>query len=179
MSDIVPRPADPPPPRIIVQPSPDPNWQERESTREHVRRLAWLLDSAFVIPGTKYRIGVDPILGLIPVLGDLISMAIGGYLIILAGRVGVPRSVIARMMLNVGTDAVLGAVPLAGDVLDAAWRANAKNAALLERALADPKATARASRWYLLGMSALFVGITVGAIVLMVWLVRLLIRAFE
>jgi hypothetical protein len=166
-------------PRIIVEPAPDPNWQEREATREHVRRLAWLLDSAFVIPGTNYRIGLDPILGLIPIVGDLIGMAIGSYLILLASRVGVPRPVIARMMLNVGTDAVLGVVPVAGDVLDAAWRANAKNAALLERALADPKAAARASRWYLLGMSALFVGITVGAIVLMVWLVKLVIGAFR
>jgi hypothetical protein len=173
------RPADQPPPRIIVQPSQDPNWQERETAREQVRRLAWLLDSAFVIPGTNFRIGLDPILGLIPVLGDLISMAIGGYLIVLAGRIGVPRPVLARMFLNLGTDAVLGAVPVAGDVLDAAWRANAKNAALLERSLADPKGTARASIWYLIGLSALFIGITVGTIVLLVWLVRLLLRAFE
>lgn len=166
-------------PRIIVQPSPDPHWEQREWLVAHVRRIAWLMDSAFVVPGTNYRIGLDPIIGLIPVLGDLIGVAISGYLMWLASRVGVPKAVLLRMMLNVGIDLAVGSVPVVGDTLDAAWKANAKNAALLERALADPKRTARSSVWMLIGLSVLFVALAAGAVLLTVWLFKLLVRAFE
>ena len=178
MSDIVPYvPADNTQPRIVVQPSPDPQWQQRELIREHVRHLAWLMDKAFVIPGTQIRIGIDPLLGLIPILGDIISMCIGGYLILLASRLGLPRTVITRMTLNVAIDAVLGAVPLVGDVLDAVWRANSRNAALLERALADPKAAGRSSAWYLVGLSLLLIAVLTGVILLAIWMFKLLVRA--
>ena len=178
MSDIVPYiPDDKTQPRIIVQPAPDPHWREREAIREHVRHLAWLLDSAFVIPGTTYRIGVDPLLGLIPILGDLISFLISSYLILLASRLGLPRAVIYRMLLNVGIDAVLGAIPIIGDVLDAMWRANTRNAVLLEKALADPKAASRSSIWYLIGLSLLLIVLLAGAILLTIWLFKLLVRA--
>jgi hypothetical protein len=180
MSDIVPYvPDDKTQPRIIVQPSPDPQWREREAIREHVRRLAWLLDSAFVIPGTQFRVGVDPLLGLIPILGDLVSFLISSYLILLASKLGLPRAVIYRMLLNTGIDAVLGAIPIVGDVLDAAWRANAKNAALLEKALADPKAASRSSLWYLIGLSLLLIALLTGAILLTVWSFKLLVRALS
>src|SRR5437660_9833161 len=102
MSDLVPHPsANQPQPRIIVQPSQYPNWERREAVREHVRRLAWLLDGAFHIPGTNIRIGLDPLLGLIPVIGDLIGFLAGGYIIMLAAGLGIPRVVLAAMWLNV------------------------------------------------------------------------------
>lgn len=178
MSDIVPYvPDDKTQPRIIVQPAPDPHWKDREAIREHVKQLAWFLDSAFVVPGTNFRIGVDPLLGLIPIIGDLISFLISSYLILLASRMGLPRPVIYRMLLNVGIDTVLGAIPFVGDMFDAAWRANSKNAALMERALADPKAASRSSAWYLVGLSLLLIGMLVGSIFLTVWLVKLIARA--
>ena len=77
--------------------------------------------------------------------------------------------------MNVGTDALLGSVPVAGDVLDAAWRANAKNARLLDQALTDPKAAGRASIWRLVLVGAIVLVIGVGSILLTVWLIRLLI----
>jgi hypothetical protein len=172
-------PSNEPPTRIIVQSSQDPHFEDRERARGQVRQLAWFLDSAFVIPGTKYRIGLDPIIGLIPFVGDLIAMGIGSYLVLTAARLGVPRAVVLRMLLNVGTDVVLGAVPVVGDVLDAAWRANAKNAALLERALADPKKTGRSSAWMLVGLSLLLLALTAGAVLLTIWLAKLIIGAFE
>ena len=113
--------------------------------REQVRHLAWILDSAYEIPGTKFRVGIDPLIGLIPILGELISVAIGGYIIMLATRIGIPRPILLRMMANLAIDAVLGAIPIVGDVLDAAWRANAKNAKLLDQAMTDPRSTARSS----------------------------------
>src|SRR4051794_36166438 len=102
MSDLVPHPAaNQPQPRIVVQPSQDPLWERREAVREHVRHLAWLMDGAFHIPGTKVRVGIDPLLGLIPVIGDFIGMLVGGYIIWLAAGLGIPRVVVARMWLNV------------------------------------------------------------------------------
>jgi Domain of unknown function (DUF4112) len=177
--ELSPLPNDPPV-RIIVPSSPRaPDADERDRARENARQIAWWLDSALVIPGTNFRIGLDALIGLIPVLGDLIGMAISGYLVMTAARLGVPRVVLMRMLLNVGTDVVLGAVPVAGDVLDAAWRANAKNARLLEQTLADPKATGRSSFWIVFGMLAALLALCVGSIVLTVWLVRLIIRAME
>jgi hypothetical protein len=176
MSAMVPMPPEEPKVRYVVPGSkPPPSSDERERARAAVRQLAWILDSSIEIPGTKFRIGVDPILGLIPVVGDLISMAIGGYIIMVGARLGVPRAVLMRMLVNVGTDALLGSVPVAGDVLDAAWRANAKNARLLDRALDDPKAAGRSSLWRLILVGALVLAIGVGGILLTVWLIRLLI----
>jgi Domain of unknown function (DUF4112) len=178
--DLSPLPPNEPPVRIIVPGSaPPPDAADRDRARAVARELAWWMDSAFVIPGTDFRVGFDALIGLIPFLGDLIGMAISSYLILIAARLGVPRVVLMRMLLNVGADAVLGAIPLAGDVLDAAWRANAKNARLLEEALADPKAAGRSSFWVVLGMLTAVLAVCVGAIVLTVWLVKLVIRAME
>ena len=125
-----------------------------------VRNLAWLLDSAIPIPGTRFRVGLDALIGLIPGLGDLIGMGIGLYIVATAERAGVPRVVLARMLANVGIDAAVGAVPFAGDVLDAAWRANAKNARLLEHAMTEPARARRSSMWTLVGLVLTVVGIT-------------------
>ena len=176
MADLVPLPPDEPRVRYVVRGSaPPPSDQEREQIRTTVRHLARLLDAAFEIPGTKFRIGLDPIIGLIPVVGDLIGMLLGGYIIMLSARLGVPRAVLGRMLMNVAADTVLGAVPVAGDVLDAAWRANLMNARLLDQALTDPKAAGRSSLWVLILTGALVLAIGIGGILLTVWLIRWLL----
>jgi hypothetical protein len=98
--------------------------------------LATLLDSAVRIPGTDVRVGVDVALGLIPVIGDLVSQAMASYLIYEARRLGASRWTIARMIANTGVDTVIGAIPLAGDAFDVYFRANKRNMALLRRDLA-------------------------------------------
>lgn len=113
---------------------------------EAARALARWLDAAFVIPGTRVRVGLDPLIGLIPGIGDAIGAAMGGYLILIASRLGVPPSVLTRMALNVGVETVIGAVPLVGDLFDFAWRANLRNVQLLETYLETPGATRRRSR---------------------------------
>ncbi|HEX2601245.1 MAG TPA: DUF4112 domain-containing protein [Gemmatimonadaceae bacterium] len=109
-----------------------------------VRALSKLLDNSIPIPGTGWKIGFDPIVGLIPGIGDLIGALLSGYIVLEAARADVPTLTLARMILNVGVDTLLGAVPALGDVFDAAWKSNTKNVALLERHLArsaptDPK----------------------------------------
>lgn len=102
------------------------------ATRKRLRRLAWLLDNSIVIPGTRFTIGLDAILGLFPVLGDLLGALISGYIVIEAARLGVPRNVLARMLLNIAIEALIGVLPVAGDVFDAAWKANQRNVGLLD-----------------------------------------------
>jgi hypothetical protein len=168
-------------PRIVVVPAGQTvvSPADRERMQSAANHLAWLLDNAFEIPGTRYRIGIDPLLGLIPVLGDLISFLVGSYIVVLANRLGVPRVVIWRMWVNLGIDFAIGSVPVVGDLLDVLWKANAMNARLLDRALADPRGTARSSAWVLAGLTVLLIGVTVGAVLLLVWLVQAIVHALK
>jgi hypothetical protein len=98
-----------------------------------LRAWADLLDTRFRVPGTKVRFGIDPLLALIPGLGDLASPVFAIALISQGIYQGVPRVIMLRMMLNALVDALIGAVPVAGVVGDIFWRANTRNLALLER----------------------------------------------
>ena len=93
--------------------------------------LAWLLDSAFLIPGTNTRVGLDAVLGLIPGIGDLVSAGLSSYIIWEARQLGVPRWKIARMIGNLAVDTTIGAIPFAGDLFDVAFRANRRNMKIL------------------------------------------------
>ena len=89
--------------------------------------LSRLLDSAFQIPGTNQRVGIDALLGLVPGVGDLVSTALASYIIWEARQLGLPRWKIARMIGNVALDTTVGAIPLAGDLFDVAFKANRRN----------------------------------------------------
>lgn len=121
-----------------------------------LRKLATLLDSAFVVPGTNYRVGLDPILGLIPGLGDLVSPLFAIGIIWQAHDLGIPRVVQLRMLFNVGIDALIGAVPFIGDLFDFVWKANVKNLALLERYASDGR-RASAFDWLFVALLTLMV----------------------
>ncbi len=98
-----------------------------------LRRWARIFDSAFRIPGTQITFGLDPILGLIPGLGDVASPVFSLFFVWHGLRLGVPKVVLARMVLNVLIDCGVGAIPIVGDLFDFGWKANAWNLALLER----------------------------------------------
>jgi hypothetical protein len=100
---------------------------------EVMRRWARVFDSAFRIPGTEIRFGIDPLLGLFPGLGDLASPVFSLFLLWHGARLRVPKVVLARMVLNALIDVAVGAVPVVGDLFDFAWKANAWNLALLEK----------------------------------------------
>lgn len=106
------------------------------ATLERLRRLSHALDNAFTLPLVNYRVGWDAIIGLIPGIGDAITLLPSGYLIYQAHRLGTPRPLLIRMILNVLLEALIGTIPLIGDIFDAVWKANERNLALLERHLA-------------------------------------------
>jgi hypothetical protein len=98
--------------------------------------LATLLDARYRIPGSRWRFGLDALIGLVPGVGDAASAALSLWIIWQGYRLGASRSALAAMAANVGVDALIGAVPLVGDAFDAAYKANQRNVALLHRDLA-------------------------------------------
>jgi Domain of unknown function (DUF4112) len=106
-----------------------------EASLARLEALAKLMDGAFVIPGTTIRFGLDGIIGLIPVAGDLLAGLVSTYLIWEAKQLGAPRWLIARMLANAFLDTAVGSVPVLGDAFDVLFRANMKNMALLRRYL--------------------------------------------
>ena len=97
----------------------------------HLDKLSEILDSAFAIPGTRFRIGLDGIIGLIPGIGDATGAALSIYLIFEAARLGLPLSRLLRMVGNVAVETAVGAIPIVGDIFDFAWKANTRNMALV------------------------------------------------
>lgn len=137
-----------------------------------LRQLARLLDEAIRVPGTNVRFGLDAILGLIPGAGDVAGGILSTFIIVQAARLGAPRSVLARMVLNVAVDSIVGAVPILGDLFDIGWKSNTRNAALLERYAERPRATRQASRLAVAAAVAAVLLIVAGMIVLVVAIVR-------
>ena len=115
-----------------------------DGTQQSIVRLealAKLMDGALGIPGTNIRLGIDALIGLVPVAGDVVSGLISSYLIWEARQLGAPRWLIARMMGNMLLDTTIGAVPVLGDAFDLLFRSNMKNMALLRRHLAKKNLT--------------------------------------
>ena len=135
-----------------------------------LRRWATLLDSAFRVPGTRWRVGLDPILGLVPGAGDLVTPVFGVLILLHAVRVRIPKVVLARMVLNTLLDLLLGIVPVAGDVFDFAWKANARNFALLERH-AHPGVPPTLGDWLFVLLCVLvIVAVAVLPVLVFIWL---------
>ena len=115
-------------------------WSPQDEARlKRVRLLSRLLDEQFRIPGTRYRVGLDGLLGLIPGVGDAAGALLSAYILYEAMRLGAPSTVLLRMVANIGIDTVGGAIPVVGDIFDIAWKANKKNAALLHAHLASQR----------------------------------------
>jgi hypothetical protein len=111
--------------------------QTRLATLARIRKWSRLMDTAFRIPGTPFRVGWDPIIGLIPGAGDLVDTIVSAYLLFLAARFKLPAGVMGWMVFNIGLEAVLGTVPLIGDLFDAFFKSNIRNLALLEKHLQE------------------------------------------
>ena len=126
-----------------------------------LQRYAKILDKAFRIPGTNIRFGLDPIIGLVPVLGDLASPLFAALVVTEGARLGIPKIVLMRMVVNALVDAVVGAIPFVGMVGDVFVRANTKNMALLEKhAVPGGRPAARGDYWFVwVALALLLLGI--------------------
>lgn len=97
-----------------------------------LRRLCWMLDGAFRLPGTKFRFGLNSLIGLTPAAGDAVLTAVSLWIVYEAHRLGVPREKLIRMAGNVAIEAVGGLVPVVGDLFDMTFKANLRNFAIIE-----------------------------------------------
>ena len=148
-----------------------PLTQGQQARLVALRRLAELLDSAFVLPGTTYRIGLDPIVGLVPWIGDLVSPLFTVALLWQARDVRVPKIVLGRMIFNAAVDAIVGAIPFAGDLFDFGWKANQWNMALLERHAYEERPASLGDWAFVLTMIAIVILLAAVPFVIAGWLI--------
>lgn len=144
-----------------------------------VEALAWLLDSSIPVPGTGgRRFGLDALIGVIPVAGDLASGVIGLFVVWRGARLGLPRIAVVRMLANAGIDILVGAIPIVGDAFDLWFKATTRNLAIMRRYLAQPAASTR-DDWLVVGA---FAGVVLAVVITVGWLlveaVRLLLSPF-
>jgi hypothetical protein len=110
-----------------------PIGRDPASVRQRLEAMEQLLERAFVVPGTNYRVGLDAVVGLVPVVGDLVTTAMGAWLVWEARNLGMSKIHLLRMGGNVGLDALIGAIPLVGDAFDFVFRSNTRNIRILKR----------------------------------------------
>jgi hypothetical protein len=158
--------------------SPNTPSPSHVASLRRLRRISHLLDNAIPIPGTKYRIGLDPILGLIPGGGDLISSIFAGYVVFKSAQMGVPQETLVQMAANIVFDTVAGTVPVAGDLLDVAWKANVKNIELLDAHLGSPEQGKKADWLFvaalLLGLMLIVGGVIFLSVMLFGWVFQVI-----
>lgn len=135
------------------------------------KTLAHWLDDRFTIPGTNIRFGLDPVISLIPGAGDWLAGMISSYFILLGVRADVPPAVISRMGFNVLLDVLVGSIPLLGDIFDVGWKANRKNAELLEQYRTDADKTERHSKALLWTVGIIMFAMIIGLLVLIGWVI--------
>lgn len=124
----------------------EPDQLRKQRARERLIALARLMDSAVTLPALRGGVGLDALLGLVPVAGDVVSALIGLYAVAQARELGASRWLQARMVANLVLDAAIGAVPVAGDVADIFFRAHRRNLNLLQRELGEPWIEGEATR---------------------------------
>jgi hypothetical protein len=143
-----------------------------------LRSMQWWLDEAFRVPGTSIRVGWDPIIGLVPGVGDLLTALLSCGIVLHAHRMRLPRVVQLRMLFNVAIDLLVGAVPIVGDAADVFWKSNSMNMALLERH-ADPGREATTGDWlFVVGILVAIVAVALVPLVMVYWLLTTLRQYF-
>jgi hypothetical protein len=146
---------------------------DRARSLGEVEVLAWLLDNSIPVPGTGRRFGIDALIGFVPVVGDLVSGGMGLFVVWRASRMGLPRVVVARMLVNSAIDFVVGSVPLLGDAFDLWFKANTRNLGIMRRHLERPETSTRDDWLVVAGLVA-----TILVVVLLVgWLIVSLVSA--
>lgn len=117
--------------------------EERKRSIKHYQKIATILDSQFVIPGTSIRFGIDAIIGLFPGIGDILGLVLSLYIVYGAARLGVSTPTLLRMLFNISADSIVGVVPFLGDIFDVVHKANLSNVRILRNANLDGNQNAR------------------------------------
>ncbi|WP_066766087.1 DUF4112 domain-containing protein [Croceicoccus pelagius] len=112
-----------------------PVGNDPASIRKRIEAMEAVLERAFVIPGVNYRVGLDSVVGLVPVIGDVITAAMGAYIVWEARNLGIPKWKLWRMAANIGFDTAVGAIPVVGDAFDLLFRSNTKNLKIIKKHL--------------------------------------------
>jgi Domain of unknown function (DUF4112) len=157
-----------------------PAGQPRDAAQrlQRLRTFAWLLDGSIRLPG-GISFGIDPLIGLIPGLGDAIGALLSIFIVAEARALGASRSLIVRMIGNVILDTLVGTVPIVGDLFDFAFKANLRNVALLELQHLDPERSRRHHRFFVISMSFLALAIVVAVIAIPVLLVVMVMKLVQ
>ncbi len=141
--------------------------------RELAATLADLLDRRFRVPGTDVRVGLDPLLGLVPGAGDAIAGFLGSFIVYVAAAQGVPRITLVRMALNIALNGLVGALPVVGDLFSFWFKSNVRNLELLERHAPQGGAGATAPDWgFVVGLLFALVALVAGSVAALVWFVK-------
>jgi hypothetical protein len=135
-----------------------------------LRSMQWWLDEAFRVPGTTIRVGWDPIVGLVPWAGDLLTALLACAIVLQAHLLRVPRIVQLRMLMNIAIDLVVGAIPIVGDAADVFWKSNSMNMALLERHAGAPRPASIGDWLFVGGILAAIAAVAVIPLVVLYWL---------
>lgn len=150
-----------------------PKQQQLEKLTQRLDRYAGLLDNKFRIPGTDIRFGWDAIIGLIPGVGDSITLLLSAVILVEAKRIGAPKSLLLKMAGNMGLEWLIGLIPLLGDLFDVYWKANIRNMELLKDylqreqtnlTLAPPPEPGKGWYWSLIVVGALFMYLIVASL---------------
>ena len=153
------------------------DFSDASGRMQRVRSLAWLLENSIPLPG-GLRIGIEPIIGLVPGIGDALGALLSVFILNEARMLGAPRSVLMRMSGNVMIDALFGAIPFLGDLFDAGFKANTRNLALLELYELDPVGSTRSSRAFVAGFTLFLLALAVTIVALPILVVVAIVRAF-
>ncbi|MGC1310077.1 MAG: DUF4112 domain-containing protein [Phormidesmis sp.] len=138
---------------------------------KRLRQISHLLDNAIPLPGLNYRIGLDPILGLLPGGGDVFTGLMSVYIVFEGAKMGLPAPTLGRMGFNIVLDTLSGLVPVVGDLFDVTWKANSQNMLLIEKHLADPVPSRAADRVFAGVVIVALLALVIGMAVLSVWVI--------
>jgi hypothetical protein len=133
----------------------------RNAKLERLRRLSFVLDNAIRIPGTRYRVGLDPLLGLIPGGGDTAGLFLSAFIVLEAAQMGASKSTLGLMAFNILLETLAGIFPGVGDLFDAAWKSNVRNIELLEQHLDLLQPRTARNRWFAILLIIGLVGVLI------------------
>jgi hypothetical protein len=146
--------------RMSPPPGPDTGRTERVLAAERrIGHVAHILDDLVAVPGTKSRVGLDPIIGLVPFLGDIVTSVVAMWIVVEAARLKLPGIVLARMVINASADFLIGLIPFLGDAFDLVYKANTRNLELFHKHAVDPGASTAGSTAFVFGIVLVFVGV--------------------